>query len=118
MTESWTLKSTTALMSWGINHPGADWTVLRNDEGVGRIYIRTSNPPGSEPWAWFVTRALPEVASGIAWTLDEAKRDWREAWDRIVAKHGEAAVDKALETARAARQRQDAWSEKHGPRRA
>jgi hypothetical protein len=73
---------------------------------------------GTEPWAWFITLALPEVANGIAWTLDEAKHDWREAWDRIVAKHGEAAVEKALEAARASRERQDAWSEKHGPRRA
>ena len=118
MTERWTLKSTTALMGWGINHPGADWTVLRDGENVGRISTRIASPPGSEPWGWFVTLAVPQVASGIAWTFDEAKRSWREAWDCIVAKHGEVAVQKALKAARVARERQHSWSEKHGPRHA
>jgi hypothetical protein len=56
-----------------------DYSVRVADQAVGRIYHTTGGTRG-DGFAWFV---YGSSRSGFASTLEQAKAEWREAYQRV-----------------------------------
>jgi hypothetical protein len=58
-----------------------DYDVMWDGRVVGRIYRRAGVAENAQPWFWSVLAIAPGIAtSGIAATLDEAKRACARKW--------------------------------------
>jgi hypothetical protein len=106
----------THLASWSITDASNDWSVLLNGEAVGRIHPVVGNPTAIDRWQWFVTLPLASPGHGTTPTMEEAKACWREAWDRLVERVGQVAIDRAMADAREAAERNRRWAEMRSPR--
>jgi hypothetical protein len=61
------------------SHDPEDYSVREGDRAVGRIYHTTGGARG-EGYAWFV---YGTSKAGFAATLDDAKAEWKAAYNRV-----------------------------------
>jgi hypothetical protein len=64
-----------------------DFTVMREGRQIGRIRSTLDHVTTKPTWSWHITVPLPVGAwtRGSAESLDAAKEDFREAWERFYA---------------------------------
>lgn len=82
-----------------------DYTVFtEKNESVGRIMKSTGIPPGTPAWEWHVNPPLPipSYCNGSSDTLDDAKREFKEAFTRFRAETSDKDWEWAMESARTA----------------
>ncbi|MFB6460490.1 hypothetical protein [Bradyrhizobium tunisiense] len=70
-----------------------DYAVLEDGQAIGRIRYASERTPGI--WIWNCTVHIPCPPAGSSQTLDAAKADFKAAWSKFKARHGEAALAKA-----------------------
>ena len=63
------------------------YRIREDDQPIGRIRFASERVPGV--WLWHVTVNVPGPQStGSATTLDDAKVNFRKAWERFKEEHG------------------------------
>jgi len=70
-----------------------DYRVLEGRQRIGRIRFASERTPGI--WLWNVTVNIPGPPIGSATSLDEAKAQFRTAWEGFKEKHGPEKLAKA-----------------------
>jgi len=88
-----------------------DYGVWWRGRDIGRIHLTTQSVPPQWVWAINIAMAIPPSCRGNSPTLDEAKADFRKAWDKFLPTITEADLQEAWKTedeaeARAQRQRE------------
>lgn len=98
MDEQWTMPPTwPGAIDISTGAPKEDWVVVRNGVDTGRIYRRQLSR-GREAYAWFLNKlhTINVNVQGESDLLDEAKAEFRRAWERAVAAHGIEKLEAAL----------------------
>jgi hypothetical protein len=64
-----------------------DFCVYRDGRSIGRIRLAANHVEHIDEWQWFVNPPLPvpSWATGAAATFEDAKADFRAAWERFYA---------------------------------
>src|SRR5262245_890733 len=71
-----------------------DYSVVEDGKIVGRVYRDTGNR--AEAWVWSVTIGIPSTAYGRSPSRDQAKADFRAAFDQLKATTDPEKLAKAL----------------------
>jgi hypothetical protein len=77
-----------------------DYSVIEDDHVVGRIYLAQSG--ASHAWVWSVTVGIPSTAYGRAPSLDQAKAEFRAAFEALKASVGPERLAAAIAECEAA----------------
>jgi hypothetical protein len=70
-----------------------DYRIREDGQPIGRIRYARERTPGI--WLWNVTVNIPGPPIGTASSLDEAKVQFKVAWEAFKAKHGPDELAKA-----------------------